>query len=74
MPTSCPPSDGCDVKVRGLRLLGVRPSKEPVISVTDASAVWFLQILAATAQASLPIAPHLQVRMLSSGLRIECWI
>ena len=35
-----------------------------MISVTDASAVWFLQILAATAQASLPIAPHLQSTIL----------
>jgi len=30
------------------------------MSVSDASAVWFLSILGATASAAMPMAPHLR--------------
>jgi len=35
------------------------------MSVSDASAVWYLSILGATAQATLPLAPHLRETLLA---------
>lgn len=35
------------------------------MSVGDASAVWYLSILGATAQAALPLAPHLRDTLLA---------
>ena len=37
-----------------------RVIKEPGISVSDSAAVWFLQVLASTVTASIPLAPALQ--------------
>ena len=37
-----------------------RVAKDPKLSVTDASAVWYLQVLAATATASIPASPYLR--------------
>ena len=37
-----------------------RVLKSKGMSVSDASAVWFLSILGATASAAMPMAPHLR--------------
>ena len=38
--------------------------KEAGISVTDASAAWYLQILASTALATMTVAPHLKASII----------
>ncbi|XP_068674922.1 zinc finger ZZ-type and EF-hand domain-containing protein 1-like [Montipora foliosa] len=53
-------SDGCDTRVRGIKVVGYRVLKSKGMSVADASAVWFLSILGATASAAMPLAPHLK--------------
>lgn len=42
-----------------------RVLKTKGMSVSDASAVWYLSILGATAQATLPLAPHLRDTLLA---------
>ncbi|XP_031567894.1 zinc finger ZZ-type and EF-hand domain-containing protein 1-like [Actinia tenebrosa] len=58
-------SDGCDTRVRGLKAIGFRVLRSKGMSVGDASAVWYLSILGATAQAALPLAPHLRDTLLA---------
>ncbi|CAH1794732.1 unnamed protein product [Owenia fusiformis] len=53
-------SDGCDCRIHGLKTLGYRIIKDPGVSVLDASAVWYLQVLASTATAYIPVAPQLR--------------
>ena len=42
-----------------------RVLKSKGMSVSDASAVWFLSVLGATASATMPMAPHLRDVILS---------
>lgn len=42
-----------------------RVLKSKGMSVSDASAVWFLSVLGATASAAMPMAPHLRDVILS---------
>jgi len=37
-----------------------RVVKSKGVSIMDATAMWYLSVLASTAQASLPVAPHLR--------------
>ncbi|XP_033118980.1 zinc finger ZZ-type and EF-hand domain-containing protein 1-like [Anneissia japonica] len=53
-------SDGCDTRIHGLKALGFRVVQSPKVSVKDASAVWYFSVLASTATATMPIAPHLR--------------
>ena len=53
-------SDGCDTRIRGVKTLGYRVVKEVSVSVMDASAGWYLQVLATTASACIAIAPHIR--------------
>ncbi|KAL8625230.1 hypothetical protein ACOMHN_029988 [Nucella lapillus] len=53
-------SDGCDTRVHGLKTLGYKVVKESGLSVVDASAKWYLQILAATVTATVPQSPDLR--------------
>ncbi|KAK3717323.1 hypothetical protein QZH41_011553, partial [Actinostola sp. cb2023] len=59
-------SDGCDTRIRGLKAIGYKVLKSKGMSVGDASAVWYLSILGATAQATLPLAPHLRETLLAA--------
>ena len=43
-----------------------RVLKSKGMSVSDASAVWFLSVLGATTSAAMPLAPHLKEAILSS--------
>ncbi|XP_020615974.1 zinc finger ZZ-type and EF-hand domain-containing protein 1-like isoform X2 [Orbicella faveolata] len=58
-------SDGCDTRIRGIKAVGYRVLKSKGMSVGDASAVWFLSVLGATATAAMPMAPHLRDLILS---------
>ncbi|XP_015750696.1 PREDICTED: zinc finger ZZ-type and EF-hand domain-containing protein 1-like [Acropora digitifera] len=53
-------SDGCDTRIRGIKAVGYRVLKSKGMSVGDASAVWFLSVLGATASAAMPLSPHLR--------------
>ncbi|XP_077868975.1 zinc finger ZZ-type and EF-hand domain-containing protein 1-like [Saccoglossus kowalevskii] len=53
-------SDGCDTRVHGVKTLGYRMVQSGGISVADASAVWYLSVLASTATAAIPTAPQLR--------------
>ncbi|KAL5009613.1 hypothetical protein ScPMuIL_011918 [Solemya velum] len=57
-------NDGCDTRVHGIKAIGYRVIRDSGISVMDASAVWYLQILAATVSAAMPLAPNLQGHIL----------
>nr|XP_047143287.1 zinc finger ZZ-type and EF-hand domain-containing protein 1 [Hydra vulgaris] len=58
-------SDGCDTRVRQIKAIGYRVIKSKGVSVMDATAMWYLSVLASTAQAALPIAPHLRESIIS---------
>ncbi|CAE1249578.1 Zinc finger ZZ-type and EF-hand domain-containing protein 1 [Acanthosepion pharaonis] len=48
-------SDGCDTRVHGVKALGYRiKPKDPGLSVSDASAVWFMQIMSTWITSVLP--------------------
>ncbi|XP_065066167.1 zinc finger ZZ-type and EF-hand domain-containing protein 1-like isoform X1 [Rhopilema esculentum] len=53
-------SDGCDTRVRQVKAIGYRVVKSKGVTVVDATAMWYLSVLASTAQAALPIAPGLR--------------
>ncbi len=53
-------SDGCDTRIHGVKTLGYRVVKEAGVSVMDASAAWYLQVLTTTATASITFAPHIR--------------
>ncbi|XP_014663078.1 PREDICTED: zinc finger ZZ-type and EF-hand domain-containing protein 1-like [Priapulus caudatus] len=57
-------SDGCDTRVRGIKTLGQRVHYSPGLSVTDATAIWYLQVIASTATAYIPVAPQLRQTIL----------
>ncbi|XP_035685693.1 zinc finger ZZ-type and EF-hand domain-containing protein 1-like [Branchiostoma floridae] len=52
-------SDGCDTRIHGLKTLGYKMSEDRGVSIADASAVWYLSVLASTATASIPTNPAL---------------
>ncbi|XP_048575305.1 zinc finger ZZ-type and EF-hand domain-containing protein 1 isoform X2 [Nematostella vectensis] len=58
-------SDGCDTRIRGLKAVGYKVLKSKGMSVGDASGVWYLSVLGATTQATLPLAPHLRDTIIS---------
>lgn len=53
-------SDGCDTRIRQIKAVGYRVVKSKGVSVMDSTAMWYLSVLASTAQATLPFAPHLR--------------
>ncbi|KAK7112606.1 zinc finger ZZ-type and EF-hand domain-containing protein 1-like isoform X2 [Littorina saxatilis] len=57
-------SDGCDTRVHGLKTLGYKVVRDSGLSVMDASAKWYLQILAATVSATMPQSPALRTTVL----------
>ena len=57
-------SDGCDTRVHGIKTLGYKVVRESGLSVVDASAKWYLQILAATVAATVPQSPGLRMAVL----------
>ncbi|PVD39043.1 hypothetical protein C0Q70_01670 [Pomacea canaliculata] len=47
-------SDGCDTRVHGIKTIGYKVVRDTGISVVDASAKWYLQVLAATVVSAMP--------------------
>nr|XP_014350788.1 PREDICTED: zinc finger ZZ-type and EF-hand domain-containing protein 1 [Latimeria chalumnae] len=46
-------SDGCDTRIHGLRTLGVQVMKKAGVSVSDASAIWYLSLLTSLVTTSM---------------------
>ncbi|XP_061181596.1 zinc finger ZZ-type and EF-hand domain-containing protein 1-like [Saccostrea echinata] len=57
-------NDGCDTRIHGIKTVGYKVIKEAGISVADASAMWYLQVLATTVTMTIPLAPHLRTGIL----------
>ncbi|XP_066271165.1 zinc finger ZZ-type and EF-hand domain-containing protein 1-like [Branchiostoma lanceolatum] len=58
-------SDGCDTRIHALKTLGYKMSEDRGVSIADASAVWYLSVLASTATASIPTNPALAQTILT---------
>jgi hypothetical protein len=61
-------SDGCDVKIRGIHVKGskcVQEQKQP--TVLDTMAMWYISLLASTAKAAFPVAPHLRHTLINQS-------
>ncbi|XP_050394804.1 zinc finger ZZ-type and EF-hand domain-containing protein 1 [Patella vulgata] len=58
-------SDGCDTRIHALKAVAYRVVKEPGVSVLDASATWYLQVLASLVGATLPQAPQLRTHIIN---------
>ncbi|XP_044141120.1 zinc finger ZZ-type and EF-hand domain-containing protein 1 isoform X2 [Bufo gargarizans] len=52
-------SDGCDTRVRGLRAIGHQKIKKSAVSVSDASAIWYLSLLTSLVTTSMETNPAL---------------
>ncbi|XP_071105472.1 zinc finger ZZ-type and EF-hand domain-containing protein 1-like isoform X1 [Haliotis cracherodii] len=57
-------SDGCDTRIHGIKTVGYRVVREPGVTVMDATAMWYLQILASTVSATVPQSPQLRLLVL----------
>ncbi|XP_011420402.3 zinc finger ZZ-type and EF-hand domain-containing protein 1 isoform X2 [Magallana gigas] len=57
-------NDGCDTRIHGVKTVGYKVIKEAGISVADASAMWYLQVLATTVTMTIPLAPQLRMKIL----------
>ncbi|XP_063809771.1 zinc finger ZZ-type and EF-hand domain-containing protein 1 isoform X2 [Pseudophryne corroboree] len=52
-------SDGCDTRVHGLRAIGYQKIKKSVVSISDASAIWYLSLLTSLVTTSMETNPAL---------------
>ncbi|XP_015252043.1 PREDICTED: zinc finger ZZ-type and EF-hand domain-containing protein 1-like isoform X1 [Cyprinodon variegatus] len=52
-------SDGCDTRIHGLKTLGYQITKSKEVSVSDASAIWYLSLLTSLVTASMDTNPAL---------------
>lgn len=52
-------SDGCDTRIHGLKTLGYQITKSKEVSVSDASAIWYLSLLTSLVTASMESNPGL---------------
>uniref|UniRef100_A0A669B698 Zinc finger ZZ-type and EF-hand domain containing 1 n=1 Tax=Oreochromis niloticus TaxID=8128 RepID=A0A669B698_ORENI len=59
-------SDGCDTRIHGLKTLGYQITKNKEMSVSDASAVWYLSLLTSLVTASMETNPALAQTVLQS--------
>ncbi|XP_062887585.1 zinc finger ZZ-type and EF-hand domain-containing protein 1 isoform X3 [Mobula hypostoma] len=51
--------DGCDTRIHGLKTMGYQVMKKPGVSVSDASAIWYLSLLTTLVTASVETNPDL---------------
>ncbi|GFS06651.1 zinc finger ZZ-type and EF-hand domain-containing protein 1-like [Elysia marginata] len=56
--------DGCDTRIHGIKAIGYKLVKEQGITVMDASALWYLQMLTSTINFNLPQSPMLRNTLL----------
>ncbi|KAK5600228.1 putative ubiquitin carboxyl-terminal hydrolase FAF-X [Crenichthys baileyi] len=59
-------SDGCDTRIHGLKTLGYQITKSKEVSVSDASAIWYLSLLTSLVTASMQTNPALAHTVLQS--------
>uniref|UniRef100_A0A3B5B598 Zinc finger ZZ-type and EF-hand domain containing 1 n=1 Tax=Stegastes partitus TaxID=144197 RepID=A0A3B5B598_9TELE len=59
-------SDGCDTRIHGLKTLGYQITKSKEVSVSDASAIWYLSLLTSLVTASMETNPALAQTVLQS--------
>ncbi|KAM4620940.1 zinc finger ZZ-type and EF-hand domain-containing protein 1 [Polymixia lowei] len=59
-------SDGCDTRIHGLKTLGYQITKSKEVSVSDASAIWYLSLLTSLVTASMETNPILAQTVLQS--------
>uniref|UniRef100_A0A3B4AK68 Uncharacterized protein n=1 Tax=Periophthalmus magnuspinnatus TaxID=409849 RepID=A0A3B4AK68_9GOBI len=59
-------SDGCDTRIHGLKTLGYQITKSKDMSVSDASAIWYLSLLTSLVTASMESNPALAHTVLQS--------
>lgn len=59
-------SDGCDTRIHGLKTLGYQITKSKEVSVSDASAIWYLSLLTSLVTASMESNPALAHTVLQS--------
>ncbi|XP_029956401.1 zinc finger ZZ-type and EF-hand domain-containing protein 1 [Salarias fasciatus] len=59
-------SDGCDTRIHGLKTLGYQITKSKEVSVSDASAIWYLSLLTSLVTASMETNPALANTVLQS--------
>ncbi|CAL1573897.1 unnamed protein product [Knipowitschia caucasica] len=59
-------SDGCDTRIHGLKTLGYQITKSKEVSVSDASAIWYLSLLTSLVTASMETNPALTQTVLQS--------
>ncbi|XP_066433062.1 zinc finger ZZ-type and EF-hand domain-containing protein 1 isoform X2 [Eleutherodactylus coqui] len=52
-------SDGCDTRIHGLRAVGYQKIKKSAVSISDASAVWYLSLLTSLVTTSMETNPAL---------------
>ncbi|XP_064406559.1 zinc finger ZZ-type and EF-hand domain-containing protein 1-like isoform X2 [Halichondria panicea] len=60
-------SDGCDCRIRGLHIKGCRYKREIEPSLMDTMAIWYLNIVACTAKAAIPLSPALRDTILQQS-------
>ncbi|XP_069082790.1 zinc finger ZZ-type and EF-hand domain-containing protein 1 isoform X1 [Pleurodeles waltl] len=59
-------SDGCDTRIHGLRAVGYQKIKKAGVSVSDASAIWYLSLLTSLVTASLETNPAIAKAVLEN--------
>ncbi|XP_076867897.1 LOW QUALITY PROTEIN: zinc finger ZZ-type and EF-hand domain-containing protein 1 [Brachyhypopomus gauderio] len=59
-------SDGCDTRIHGLKTMGYQVTKNREVSVSDASAIWYLSLLTSLVTASMETNPVLAQTVLQS--------
>uniref|UniRef100_A0A8C1I2V1 Zinc finger ZZ-type and EF-hand domain containing 1 n=1 Tax=Cyprinus carpio carpio TaxID=630221 RepID=A0A8C1I2V1_CYPCA len=59
-------SDGCDTRIHGLKTMGYQITKSKDVSVSDASAIWYLSLLTSLVTASMETNPVLAQTVLQS--------
>ncbi|XP_030041854.1 zinc finger ZZ-type and EF-hand domain-containing protein 1 isoform X2 [Microcaecilia unicolor] len=59
-------SDGCDTRLHGLRAVGYQKVKKLGVSVSDASAIWYLSLLTSLVTASMETNPTLAQTVLKN--------
>uniref|UniRef100_A0A3Q2PLQ1 Zinc finger ZZ-type and EF-hand domain containing 1 n=1 Tax=Fundulus heteroclitus TaxID=8078 RepID=A0A3Q2PLQ1_FUNHE len=64
-------SDGCDTRIHGLKTLGYQITKSKEVSVSDASAIWYLSLLTSLVTASMETNPALAHTVLQSTKALQ---
>ncbi|XP_036379295.1 zinc finger ZZ-type and EF-hand domain-containing protein 1 isoform X2 [Megalops cyprinoides] len=59
-------SDGCDTRIHGLKTMGYQITKNKEVSVSDASAIWYLSLLTSLVTSSMETNPVLAQTVLQS--------